>query len=411
MIVKPIYSALRECYSEVRSRSLDLKAGLSDEDCAAQAMPDASPVKWHLAHTTWFFESLVLEPHYEGYHPFDPTYRALWNSYYQSVGKPFPRAQRGLLTRPAMAEIFRWREQVDHVMLDWLSKEEVPPEARVLIEVGLQHEQQHQELILTDLLSLMFINPLRPAALPLPSEPQQAHILQWVSVSGGLVHAGHSGLGFAFDHECPSHKVWLEDFLMASTLVTNREYLDFIERGGYHDPQVWLAEGWDWVEAGQRKHPLYWVPDGGSWKEFTLHGLQPLMPDAPVRHVSFYEADAYARWRGARLPTEFEWEHATRTLHDRFHDLFGECWQWTSSAYDAYPGFRPMAGAAGEYNGKFMAGQMVLRGSSRFTAPGHARITYRNFFHPDATWQRTGIRLAGFRQLPRPPASPGQERQ
>lgn len=411
MIMKAIYSALREQFTDVRARSVALKAGLSDEDCAAQAMPDASPLKWHLAHTTWFFESLVLEPHCPGYQPFDPAYRALWNSYYQSVGKPFPRTQRGLLTRPAMAEVLRWREQVDHAVLGWLGEENVPPEARVMIEVGLQHEEQHQELMLTDLLALMSVNPLRPAVLPRPLESRAPRTSQWVSVTGGLAHIGHAGLGFAFDNECPSHRVWLEDFMMASSLVTNREYLDFVERGGYREPQHWLAEGWDWAEAGRREYPVYWQPDDGSWKEYTLHGLQALQPDAPVCHVSFYEADAYARWRGARLPTEFEWEHAARTRHDELNDLYDECWQWTSSAYTPYPGFRPLAGAAGEYNGKFMIGQQVLRGSSRLTAPGHARVTYRNFFHPDASWQRTGIRLAGFRQLPRPPASPGQANQ
>ncbi len=409
--MRAIYSALRDRFAEIRARSVALRAGLSDEDCAAQAMPEASPVKWHLAHTTWFFESLVLEPHCEGYQQFDPTYRMLWNSYYQSVGRPFPRAQRGVLTRPAMAEVLRWREQVDHVLLDWLGTENVPPEARVMIDVGLQHEQQHQELMLTDVMSLMSMNPLRPAALsPLPGA-RVPRSLQWIQIDGGLARIGHAGLGFAFDNECPSHQVWLEDFRMSSSLVTNREYLDFIERGGYQNPQLWLAEGWDWVEAGRREHPLYWDHNGGHWKEFSLHGMQALRPEAPVCHVSYYEADAYARWRGARLPTEQEWEHAARTQHDNFDDLFGECWQWTSSAYTPYPGFRPMTGAAGEYNGKFMIGQQVLRGSSAFSAPGYARVTYRNFFHPDACWQRTGIRLAGFRQLPRPPASPGQANQ
>ena len=409
--MRAIYSALRDQFAEIRARSLALREGLSDEDCSAQAMPDASPVKWHLAHTTWFFESLVLLPYCGGYQSFNPAYRTLWNSYYQSVGQPFPRAKRGLLTRPSMTEVLQWREQIDHVMPDWLSKEQAPPEARVLIEVGLQHEQQHQELMLTDVLSLMSLNPLRPAVHSCPAESREPYPLQWVNIDGGLVRVGHAGLGFAFDNECPSHQVWLENALMASSLVSNREYLDFIERGGYQNPHVWLAEGWDWVEAAKRRHPVYWYPDGGSWKEFTLHGLQPLMPDSPACHLSFYEADAYARWRGARLPTEHEWEHAARTQPERFHDLFGECWQWTSSAYTPYPGFRPMAGAAGEYNGKFMFGQMVLRGSSRFTAPGHARVSYRNFFHPGATWQRTGIRLAGLRQLPRPPASPGPANQ
>ncbi len=403
--MKAIYSALRDQFTEVRARSVALREGLSDEDCAAQSMPDASPLKWHFAHTTWFFESFVLEPHCKGYQPFEPAYRTLWNSYYQSVGKPFPRAQRGLLTRPPMSEILHWREQIDRAMLNWLCEEKAPPEARVMIEVGLHHEQQHQELILTDVLSLMAANPMKPAALPGTSDSQAAHPMQWVEVKGGFATVGHAGLGFAFDNECPPHCVWLEDFVMASSLVTNREYLDFIERGGYQQPQHWLAEGWDWIEAGQRQHPVYWHPEDHGWSEFTLHGLQALLPGSPVAHLSFYEADAYARWRGARLPTEFEWEHAARTRHDGFDDLHGECWQWTSSAYKPYPGFRPMAGAAGEYNGKFMISQQVLRGSSRFTAPGHARMTYRNFFPPGASWQRTGIRLAGFRQLPRPPAS------
>ncbi len=409
--MKAIYSALRDRFAEVRARSVALREGLSDEDCAAQAMPDASPVKWHLAHTTWFFENLVLEPHCEGYQPFDPAFRALWNSYYQYFGRPFPRAQRGLLTRPAMAEVLRWREQVDHVLLDWLGKEDVPPEARVMIDVGLQHEQQHQELMLTDVLALMSVNPVRPAVLSRPEDSRASRPMQWIDVDGGLAYVGHAGLGFGFDNECPSHRVWLENFRMASSLVTNREYLDFIERGGYQMPRVWLAEGWDWVEAGQREHPLYWHRNGSRWSEFSLHGMRTLLPEAPVCHLSYYEADAYARWRGARLPTEQEWEHAVRTRPDRFDDLYGECWQWTSSAYACYPGFRPMTGAAAEYNAKFMLGQQVLRGSSSLTAPGHARVTYRNFFHPDACWQRTGVRLAGFRQLPRPPASPGQANQ
>lgn len=387
-------SVLQRRFAEVRARSVELRNDLSDEDCAAQSMPDASPLKWHLAHTTWFFDTFVLELFDEGFVPFHPAYRALWNSYYQSVGTPLARSQRGLLTRPAMPEILQWRSETERKMLDWLGRGPVPAAAKALMVLGLEHERQHQELMMTDLLSLMALNPLRPAALPTAPQKRKSGPLQWRQMKGGLAEIGHSGLGFAFDNECPPHRVWLEPYALSSSLVTNREYLDFVERGAYREPQHWLAEGWEWVRAENRSHPLYWREHAGQWMEFSLNGEHPLEPDAPACHLSLYEADAYARWRGARLPTEQEWEHASRTRPEWFEDLFGDCWQWTSSAYTPYPGFRPLVGAPGEYNGKFMVNQYVLRGSSQFTAPGHTRSTCRNYFPAHACWQRTGIRLA-----------------
>jgi ergothioneine biosynthesis protein EgtB len=395
-------------YDAVRQRSLRLAEPLSGEDCCAQSMPDASPVKWHLAHTTWFFETFILEARERNFAPFNPAFRVLFNSYYNGIGAKHPRPQRGLLTRPSLPEVLAYRADVDRRMAALLAAQQGDAELGALVELGLQHEQQHQELILTDLKHLLAQNPLYPAYAP-PPPATQAHAapLGWRSFEGGLTSIGHEGDGFCFDNELPRHRAYVAPFELASRLVTNGEYLDFIEAGGYRDPALWLAEGWDRVSSGELAQPLYWVRRDGRWMEFTLHGLLPLDPARPVTHVCLYEADAYARWRGARLPTEAEWERAAQglpvtagALHPAagadagLAQMFGQCWQWTSSSYAPYPGFAPAAGAIGEYNGKFMVNQYVLRGSSCATPARHARASYRNFFPAGARWQFTGIRLA-----------------
>jgi len=405
--------ALAFAFEHVRQRSVHLAEPLSPEDCCAQSMPDASPVKWHLAHTTWFFETFILEPREQGFQPFHPAFRVLFNSYYNGVGAKHPRPHRGLLTRPALDEVLAYRADVDARIGRLLAAHPADRELAALVELGMQHEQQHQELLLTDVKHLLAQNPLFPAYLasPLPASSPAALVPEsaaWVEFEGGLAEIGHRGGGFAFDNELPRHRQYLAPFALATTLVTNGDYLQFIEAGGYRDPSLWLSEGWDKVAVGELAHPLYWQQrEDGAWQEFTLHGLQALDPACPVTHVSLYEADAYARWRGARLPTEAEWEFAARDvavacgdLHPRaagsagLAQMFGECWQWTSSGYAPYPGFATAEGAIGEYNGKFMINQYVLRGSSCATPHGHARASYRNFFPAGARWQFSGIRLA-----------------
>lgn len=407
-----LFAQLSTRYHTVRQRSVLLAEPLTDEDCGAQSMPDASPIKWHLAHTTWFFETFILERMEAGFKPFHPAFRVLFNSYYNGVGEKHPRAQRGLLTRPAMAQVRAYRADVDARVARLLAGEpdtERRAQLEMLITLGLEHEQQHQELMLTDVKHLLAQSALLPAYMESAMPAAAASPMSWMDFDGGLTEIGYGGEAFCFDNELPRHKQYVAPFQLASRLVTNGEYQAFIAAGGYFNAALWLAEGWDWVRSQNLKCPIYWQQDdSGNWQEFTLRGAHALDPNLPVTHLSLFEADAYAHWAGARLPTEAEWEVAaalapmeTGELHPSgagdaagLLQMFGHCWQWTSSSYSPYPGYQTAPGALGEYNGKFMLNQYVLRGSSCATPAGHARASYRNFFPAGARWQFTGIRLA-----------------
>ena len=380
-----------ERYHTIRAHTEVLAAALTAEDQCLQSMPDASPAKWHRAHITWFFEQFILVPLLPGYRAFDDAFQYLFNSYYEAVGPRHPRPIRGLLSRPSVVEVTAYRAHVDAAMTRLMRD---PPAGVVdLIELGLQHEQQHQELLVTDMLHAFAQNPLAPSVLPDWYEaPGAARPSVFVTCAGGLLEIGHAGDGFHFDNEGPRHRVFLPPYRLCSRLVRNSDMLAFIADGGYRAATLWMSDGWARLQEANWSAPLYWRETDGAWQQMTPGGLKPLDPDAPLRHVSWYEADALARWADARLPTEAEWE-AAATCND-VHECFGHVWQWTSSAYSAYPGYRPAEGAIGEYNGKFMANQMVLRGGSAVTPPGHARHTYRNFFHPDRRWQFSGLRLA-----------------
>ncbi|HXA47753.1 MAG TPA: ergothioneine biosynthesis protein EgtB [Burkholderiaceae bacterium] len=393
---------LLQRFNAVRKRSVSLTEPLSEEDCCVQSMPDASPIKWHLAHTTWFFETFILERFEPDFRPHHQAFRVLFNSYYNGVGQKHPRAQRGLLTRPSTDEVIAYRHNVDArmgVLLGKLNSEQMASklaELAALTELGIQHEQQHQELMMTDVKHLLSMNPLFPAYVADKSGGKPiSTAATWLPFDAGVVEIGHRDDGFCFDNELPRHRQFVEAFSLASRLVTNAEFLAFIDDGGYRNPALWLSEGWDWVRSNALTQPLYWHhTDNAAWQEFTLHGLQHLAPSAPAIHLSYFEADAYANWVSARLPTEFEWEVATQAKEAGLTQLFGSVWQWTSSSYAPYPGFVVADGAIGEYNGKFMVNQYVLRGSSSVTPPGHARASYRNFFPAGARWQFSGIRLA-----------------
>jgi ergothioneine biosynthesis protein EgtB len=406
---------LQERLESVRALSLALAAPLSDADATLQPMPEASPAKWHLAHTSWFFETFVLRDHLPGYRPFDESWAYLFNSYYEGEGERHPRPRRGMLSRPSLRQVLDYRRHVD----EGLSRAAplLAPEALHLVELGLNHEQQHQELMLTDLLAAFAENPLGPALWePSPSRaPPDRQVLGGVARPAGLAEIGHDGNGFAFDCEGPRHKVVLTAHELGDRPVTNREWMLFIEAGGYSTATLWLADGWDWVRAQGIDAPLYWRRSQDEWLRFGLDGLQPVESEAPVCHISWYEADAFARWAGARLPTEAEWEVAAAAIDPAggnqldsagpaqprpapagagLRQMFGDVAEWTGSAFLPYPRFRPAEGTIGEYNGKFMANQFVLRGGSCATPRGHLRASYRNFFYPHQRWQFCGLRLA-----------------
>jgi ergothioneine biosynthesis protein EgtB len=419
----PSSSTLAERFEAVRAQTEHLCEPLDTEDYVVSSMADVSPTKWHLAHTSWFFETFILGPHAPEYVSPNPRYAYLFNSYYVQAGERHCRAKRGLVTRPTVREVFEYRAHVNEAMRELLQRIGGDPAhpAHALIELGLHHEQQHQELLVTDIKHVFWMNPLRPVYRERPERPtRDATELKWRAFAGGVHHIGHQGTGFAFDNEGPAHREFLEDFKLASRVVTNGEYLEFMNDRGYERSELWLSPGLAIVQDGGWKAPFYWERDGDRWMEFTLAGMRPVALDEPVCHVSYYEADAFARWAKRRLPTEAEWEVAARGApiegtfveSERFHpapanatgggdggnaglaQLYGDVWQWTQSAYVGYPGFKPDSGAIGEYNGKWMADQWVLRGASCATPASHARLTYRNFFPSDARWQFMGIRLA-----------------
>ena len=409
-------SSLVNNFKRVRQASLDLAGSLSEEDMQIQSMPDASPTKWHLAHTSWAFETFVLKPHQPNYQVFHPDFEYLFNSYYNAIGKQFPRPQRGLLSRPSLEQVYSYRSYVDQQMQEFLvaaSNDLVP-----LVQLMINHEQQHQELILTDILHGLSFNPLFPQYGQQQPMNYQSVSQGWTKFKPGLYQIGHNNEDFYFDNESPQHQFYLEPFQLANRLISCGEYLEFIERGGYQEPSLWLSEAWYQLQESDCKSPLYWIKRDNQWFHFTLAGLVPLDLNAPVSNISYFEANAYAASVGKRLPTEQEWEVAARSVSSAItskrepqtqavpllpagcstthglQQMFGELWQWTSSSYNAYPGFATEHGAIGEYNGKFMVNQYVLRGGSFVTPNGHIRPSYRNFFYPDAKWQFSGIRLA-----------------
>ncbi|THV59874.1 ergothioneine biosynthesis protein EgtB [Chryseobacterium candidae] len=375
-------------YMDIRRRSEEICAPLEIEDYVVQPIVDVSPPKWHLGHTTWFFETFILTQHFPDYKVFDPQYNFVFNSYYETIGARVIRTDRGNLSRPSVSEVYQYRKYVDEHMEAFLESSFLTEALKPLLELGLNHEQQHQELLITDIKYILGHNPLFPAYTKEKSGQMNSGDLEMLRFSEGIYEIGFKGDGFCFDNELGRHKVYLTDFEIASRLVTNSEYLEFMKAGGYEDFRYWHAEGWDWVKQNSAKSPLYWHYIEDQWMYYTLHGLQEIDPHAPLRHINFYEASAFASWKGMRLPTEEEWEAAS----DYFD--WGTRWEWTNSAYLPYPHFKKEAGAVGEYNGKFMINQMVLRGASEATPPGHSRNTYRNFFQPDLKWQFTGIRLA-----------------
>jgi ergothioneine biosynthesis protein EgtB len=413
---KPV--TLAERLFETRRTSTDLAAPLSPEDMVVQAMEDASPTKWHLAHVTWFFETFLLKPYLRGYREFDPTFNYCFNSYYEALGPRQPRPNRGLLTRPSSDRVLAYRAHVDEALDKLLAQSSTQrTEIGRLIEIGINHEQQHQELLLTDILALFAANPLRPAYHQYEPTGAQAgaDTIGWVDFVGGIRSVGNARAGYSWDNESPRHTTLIYPFRLADRLVANGEWLEFIRDGGYRTASLWLADGWTLINREEWMAPRYWEERDGGWQQMTLSGLHPVEIEAPVCHISYYEADAFARWAGKRLPTEFEWEVAatgipvtgntlgTRALRPlpaeparagELRQMFGDVWEWTASAYLAYPGYRPPAGAIGEYNGKFMVGQHVLRGASCATPDGHSRATYRNFFYPHQRWQFLGLRLA-----------------
>ena len=402
-------------YHDVRLESIRICEPLVTEDYVIQTMPDVSPPKWHLAHTSWFFETFILRSHLPGYQPFNPYYDYLFNSYYVTHGKPYPRSQRGLLARPTVAEVMDYRSYIDEAMYKLIDSSALIDESVTgLIVLGLNHEQQHQELMLTDIKHIFAHNPLKPVYKPeIEHSPSLIADMEWITQPGGIYDIGYQGSGFAYDNETPVHKVYVQDFKLASRLITNREYIEFIEDGGYERAELWYSEAWALIHEQHLQAPMYWEQRDTQWWQFTLNGMQPVVMDEPVCHVSQYEADAFARWSGRRLPTEFEWELVANDCdingnmyeqgllrpgsspgNESISQLFGDVWEWTSSAYTAYPGYKPASGSIGEYNGKFMSGQMVLRGGSFATSQSHIRASYRNFFYPKDRWQFSGIRLA-----------------
>jgi ergothioneine biosynthesis protein EgtB len=380
---------LADCYKKVRQRTEAICEPLQTEDYVVQPVVDVSPPKWHIGHTTWFFETFILKPYFAEYQEFDPNYNYVFNSYYETVGTRVIRTDRGNLSRPTVIDIKLYRKYVDDAMYNFIACGDISDDVRELLILGFNHEEQHQELLLTDIKYILGNNPLFPAyshnyVSPKPEKTGG----DFIKLNEGVYEIGFNGEGFSFDNELNRHKVYLNAYEISPDLVTNAEYLEFINAGGYHDFRHWHAAGWDWVNSDKVEAPMYWHNIDGEWYNYTYHGLEHLNLNEPVRHISFYEAYAYASWKGLRLPTEFEWEAAAT----RFK--WGKCWEWTESAYLPYPGFAKAPGAIGEYNGKFMVGQKVLRGASEVTSPNHSRITYRNFFQPELRWQFTGIRLA-----------------